>query len=257
MTSPPTALTMIPQFNGIPLTQSMALPAATTNQSYTVLKRGQPKALGVTQIVLTFLQISLGTVFYFTDPYDYNISLYAGICFWGSIFYIISGSLSVVVENRPSPSKVKAFLAMNIISSVVSLVAVFLCLTDLCISITKCDEDDDDYNHNHKCRDYNYYLLNRNRATVLSFLIIASLLQFCVSVSLSIFGCKSLKRDSKAPTQVPVLQNDYEFSGPNVIPGFGSPPPYTYPNPMQNMENNGIGMPVIYASAPAPEPTKM
>ncbi|CAH2321762.1 membrane-spanning 4-domains subfamily A member 4A-like [Pelobates cultripes] len=239
MASPPTAVIMVPQWTANQIVQPVSVAPANIQQSYQVLNKGQPKALGATQLVLAFLQIAMGTVLFFTTPYNLPVSSSVGIHFWGAVFYIISGSLSVAVENKPSHSLIQGFLAMNIISSLVSFISVCLFISDACIyyycygSYEKCDYEN---------------VLYSNKIAVLSFLIIASLLQFCVCVSLSAFGCKSLSHTSTAPAQVFVIQNDARFHGPNFIPTVGNqyeaPPGYT------NMTNTGLGIPVDLGHTP-------
>ncbi|CAH2321760.1 membrane-spanning 4-domains subfamily A member 4A-like isoform X1 [Pelobates cultripes] len=230
---------MVPQWTANAVIQPVTVAPANIQQSYQVLNKGQPKALGATQLVLAFLQIALGTVLFFTMPDNIPISSYVGINFWGAVFYIVSGSLSVAVENKPSRSLIQGFLAMNIISSLVSFISVCFFIADACIYYY-CD------GYYYEC--YNTYTLSSNKIAVLSFLIIASLLEFCVCVSLSAFGCKSLRHTSNAPTQVFVVQNDARFLGPNFNPLVGNQ--YESPPNYSNMTNTGSGIPVALGHAP-------
>ncbi|XP_063290010.1 membrane-spanning 4-domains subfamily A member 4A-like [Pelobates fuscus] len=239
MASPPTSVIMVPQWTANQILQPVSVAPANIQQSYQILNKGQPKALGATQLVLAFLQIGMGTVLFFTTPYDLPISSYIGINFWGAAFYIISGSLSVAVENKPSRSLIQGFLAMNIISSLASFISVCLFIADACIFY---------YCNGYYYECYNSYTLSSNRITVLSFLIIASLLEFCVCVSLSAFGCKSLRHNSNAPAQVFVIQNDARFPGPNFNPLVGNQ--YETPPNYSNITNTGSGIPVALGHAP-------
>uniref|UniRef100_A0A8C5PKH9 Membrane-spanning 4-domains subfamily A member 4A-like n=1 Tax=Leptobrachium leishanense TaxID=445787 RepID=A0A8C5PKH9_9ANUR len=248
MAAPQGTFIMVPQWVANPVPQAMAVPNVNTQQANQILNKGQPKALGATQLVLAFLQISLGTVLFFTTPdyyyYYLSITTYSGINFWGSVFYIISGSLSVAAENKPSRSMVRGFLAMNIISSLVSITAIIIFITDASIY----------YYDYYYCGQYNncseYYILHSNKTTVLIYLIISSLLHFCVCVSLSAFGCKYLSRHSNPPTQVFVIQNDYQQPGSNVSPAFVNP----YPGPPNHvgLGNTGYGVPM----SPPPPPER-
>ncbi|XP_075438302.1 membrane-spanning 4-domains subfamily A member 4A-like, partial [Ascaphus truei] len=103
-----------------------------------------------------------------------------------SLQYIISGSLSVAAENNQSRCLVRGSLAMNIISSVVSVITIIVFCVDIPVSsFYYCDSSL-----------YACYMLKNVYVTAITFLIIASVLQFCVSVSLSIFGCRSLTDQS-------------------------------------------------------------
>ncbi|XP_075440893.1 membrane-spanning 4-domains subfamily A member 4A-like [Ascaphus truei] len=120
------------------------------------------------------------------------------MCVFFSLQYIISGSLSVAAENNQSRCLVRGSLAMNIISSVVSAIAIIVFCVDIPVSsFYYCDSSL-----------YACYMLKNVYVTAITFLIIASVLQFCVSVSLSIFGCRSLTDQSVTRPQMFVMQND-------------------------------------------------
>ncbi|XP_053306618.1 membrane-spanning 4-domains subfamily A member 4A-like [Spea bombifrons] len=190
----------------IPRNQVMAGSTATKPVAaafYLSVLKGQPKALGTTQIVLSLLQISLGLIYSLSNG-CVTISILTGVNFWGSVFYITSGSLSVAVENHPSISLVKGFLVMNIISSVIAVVAIII----FCIDIGE---------WYHGC-----YYWPIAKIVHLSILIVASFLQFGVSLSLSIFAWKSLDHADNPPSQVFIIPNDYVPSGPSGNPAFGN-----------------------------------
>ncbi|XP_051778549.1 membrane-spanning 4-domains subfamily A member 12-like [Erpetoichthys calabaricus] len=88
---------------------------------------GEPKALGVLQILIGMLNIFLGIIL-FTSL---SFLKYTGIPIWGGIFYIISGSLSVASDRYHHRSLINGNLAMNIISSISSGIGIFLCGFDL------------------------------------------------------------------------------------------------------------------------------
>ncbi|XP_053547635.1 putative membrane-spanning 4-domains subfamily A member 4E [Bombina bombina] len=101
---------------------------------------------------------------------------------------------------------------MNIISSVVAVAAIGLFCTDIGYY---------QYNY-HSCYWEEYpnscYFFADSvlviRWTALAFLLVATLLQFCVSVSLSAFGCRALSHKDVIPPQVFVIPNT----------GINSPP---------------------------------
>ncbi|XP_075440204.1 membrane-spanning 4-domains subfamily A member 8-like, partial [Ascaphus truei] len=122
---------LYPQGNMAVPPHPMATPtAAQTSAFYQALQKGQMKALGTTHIVLALLEIALGTVLIFTTIEFVTISVYSGINFWGAVFYIISGSLSVAAENKQSRCLVRGSVAMNVISSIISFAALGLFITD-------------------------------------------------------------------------------------------------------------------------------
>ncbi|KAM6158175.1 membrane-spanning 4-domains subfamily A member 4A-like [Rhynchocyon petersi] len=96
--------------------------------------KGEPKVLGVVQILIAFMNFSLGVImmcvtlpFYGPSP----ISVYTAYSVWGSVMFVISGSLSIAAANRTTKG-----LGMD------------------------------------------------------SIILILSVLEFCIAVSLSAFGCK-------------------------------------------------------------------
>ncbi|XP_068115081.1 membrane-spanning 4-domains subfamily A member 4A-like [Hyperolius riggenbachi] len=178
-------------------------PQAQPARLYHVVLKGQPKALGITQLMVAFLYISLGTVLLFTLESFVSISTYSGISYWGAALYIISGSLSIAAGEKQCVRLVKGALAMNVISSMTAMTAICL----YCI-------DSASHVHNYNppciglCNLYNHKVF-RLREIALGFLIGASVLQLCISVSVSFFGCRFLDNHSSLP-QVLVLANDYQ-----------------------------------------------
>lgn len=64
------------------------------------LKEG--KTLGAIQIIIGLAHIGLGSIMATVLVGEYlSISFYGGFPFWGGLWFIISGSLSVAAENQP------------------------------------------------------------------------------------------------------------------------------------------------------------
>ncbi|KAM4701323.1 membrane-spanning 4-domains subfamily A member 8-like [Discoglossus pictus] len=188
-----------------------AVPQPEQQPFYKTFLKGQPKALGTVQITLGILHIALGVVLVSTS-YP-GITFISGVPFWGTIFYVIAGSLSVGAENKQSRCLVRGSLALNIISCFVSLLEIILIIVDFIIYFPMYYCNDYDYS----CSDYNRMVPIRN--TCLVFLLIISLLQFCVSMSLSAFGCRSLNHQSIQQTPVYVINSNYHVTmGPGAFP---------------------------------------
>ncbi|XP_073453245.1 membrane-spanning 4-domains subfamily A member 4A-like isoform X2 [Aquarana catesbeiana] len=195
--------------------------------------KGKPKALGILVIVAAILEIGLGIASVFTS---FTITFPSGIPFWGPVFYIIAASLTLAAQKKPNICLIKGSLSLNIISSIFSMVAVILNIADLatlrCYSYSYGYYGNSGYN-------YNYYEAQRqcqqklNGAyAVISLLLVINLLLFCVTVSTSVFECRSLSK-VQSVTQVFVLQNDVVLAmNPGAVPvhfpvttTYAQPPP--------------------------------
>ncbi|XP_073453266.1 membrane-spanning 4-domains subfamily A member 4D-like [Aquarana catesbeiana] len=174
--------------------------------------KGKPKALGILVIVAAILEIGLGIASIFTN---FTITLPSSISFWGPVFYIIAASLTLAAQKKPNICLIKGSLSLNIISSIFSMVAVILNIVDLGTLRCYGYYGDSGYNYNdYNGYNYNYYEAQRqcqqelNGAyAVISLLLVINLLLFCVTISTSVFECRSLSK-VQSVTQVFVLQND-------------------------------------------------
>ncbi|XP_063799593.1 membrane-spanning 4-domains subfamily A member 4A-like isoform X1 [Pseudophryne corroboree] len=193
--------------------------------------QGEPESLGVTQIVIGITQIVLGIVLTVICHKGrcavFDIFIYSGVTYWSGTMYIISGSLSVAASYKPTVGKVNSSLVLNIISSVAAAIAMII----FCIFFP------------HTSMSYYYYL---SFDTVLcayyqpsqdcdgefrplplllgivSILFILTVLEFCVALSTSVFGCKTVCRTSYNEVAVVV----YHTASANV-PGQSAVPTTT------------------------------
>ncbi|MBN3319514.1 M4A4A protein, partial [Atractosteus spatula] len=142
-----------------PQTQSV-LPASHFPQMSSSLKKfqkGEPKALGVVQIMVGQFILILGVFMIFQR----SVSVLTGVPFWGPMAYITSGALSIAADKKLKPSL-----------------------------------------------DFHFKAITGSA-------LILSVLEFCVAISSSVYGCKAVCNSDPAPVIViqytaqpqPVTQN--------------------------------------------------
>ncbi|XP_074985109.1 membrane-spanning 4-domains subfamily A member 15-like isoform X1 [Caretta caretta] len=184
-----------------------------------IFLKAQPKTLGAIQILIGLMHIGFGGVAAVFVGYNVyiSISVIGGYPFWGGLFFVISGSLSVAAETHRNTCLVRGSLGMNITSAIFSAIGIILFLTELIINVS-------DYSRNYEDA--------AKGITVMLFLM--TILEFSVAVSTSYFSCQAicytpntvslsaLKRD--AMLFMPYAANS-NFAVPSAP--MASPPPYT------------------------------
>ncbi|XP_035293726.1 membrane-spanning 4-domains subfamily A member 8 [Cricetulus griseus] len=155
------------------------LPVSVPTQK--VLKNG--KVLGAIQILIGLVHIGLGSIMLANlSKYYVPISLYGGFPFWGAIWFIISGSLSVAAENQPnSPCLMNGSVGLNIFSAICSAAGIILFITEMSVSGI--------YGYPN---DYHYYTnwVSNTGMAISGVLLIFCILELCIASVSSHFGCQ-------------------------------------------------------------------
>ncbi|KAK1798876.1 hypothetical protein P4O66_007163 [Electrophorus voltai] len=197
--------------------------------------KGEPKTLGTIQIMIGLMTILFGIVITI-DPI--TITVYSGITFWGSLFYLIAGSLTVAASNKHNRCLVNSSLVLNVFSTISAGIVIILLSLDLAFS-----------RYFYSCYDYGYNCSSYKTLTrgTIGVLLVFSVLQFFISITISAFACKATCNTEPSMNIVTVVPNPLEChpvvsplstssgqQGPQAIsstimncPSVENPPPYT------------------------------
>ncbi|XP_061468731.1 membrane-spanning 4-domains subfamily A member 15-like [Rhineura floridana] len=180
------------------------------------LLKVETKTLGAIQIIIALIHIGFGSVSAVIAGLGYlSIATIGGYPFWGGIFFIVSGSLSVSAEKHLTPGLVRCSVGMNITSAVMAGVGIILYLIQLSLNPSYRYNYDPDYG-------YGYGYWATPVGTGLSVLLLLfSMLEFCIAVSTAHFGCQA----ACCTNDPPMVYIPYTVSGVEAAPTERNLPP--------------------------------
>ncbi|XP_075696875.1 membrane-spanning 4-domains subfamily A member 4A-like isoform X1 [Rhinoderma darwinii] len=178
--------------------------------------RGEPEVLGTTLLFSGIILLSIGIFMAGAIDYRMNyvgIVLISSIPIWSGILYIISGSLSVAASVKPTVGKVKSSLVMNIFCSLTAACGIILAVIDVCLIAVP----------------YYPYFLRRTYCAcyksnteclgafspiaiyigLILFILILFMLMFCITISTSVFACRTVCRSSFQELNVVIYQTTH------------------------------------------------
>ncbi|XP_049335603.1 membrane-spanning 4-domains subfamily A member 4A [Astyanax mexicanus] len=106
---------------------------ASTKGLFRQLLKGDPKALGVVQIMIGIITFMLGIV---SALFFESVSRVTGVMFWGAVFYMVSGGLSVGASKKAHGCLVKGSLVMNVFSAVAAGISIVVLAIDIAIGLS-------------------------------------------------------------------------------------------------------------------------
>ncbi|XP_075144282.1 uncharacterized protein LOC142219234 [Leptodactylus fuscus] len=146
------------------------------------------KRLVILFLVASIVQFILGIGMIFTVVY---YTLYSGVPFWGLVSYLVAAGLTLSAQNTTSPCVVKGSLALNILSAIISALGIVMVCLDIVVVYVGCPLVVGDH----------YFCQGRSTGAfvVYALLLITDLTLFCVSISIAVYGCRSLDTTTSAP----------------------------------------------------------
>ncbi|XP_028633291.1 membrane-spanning 4-domains subfamily A member 4D-like [Grammomys surdaster] len=141
------------------------------NESKEKFLKGEPKVLGVVQVMIALINLSLGIIIMTNIFNEAHISVILMAPIWGPIMFIISGSLSIAAGVNTTKSLVISSLTLNTISSVLAAAASIMGVVSLVVGAFR-----------------GSFGVTRGLDALM---LILNMLEFCIAVSISAFGCKA------------------------------------------------------------------
>nr|XP_057940468.1 transmembrane protein 176 [Doryrhamphus excisus] len=91
-------------------------------------QKGQPKCLGVSQIMLGLMIMSYSIPLHFTEVTEV---VFLGVPWWSGLMFVMAGVVAVILDKRCTVRTYQVSFMVNIVSMVLSVVAVIIYSVDM------------------------------------------------------------------------------------------------------------------------------
>ncbi|XP_049993508.1 membrane-spanning 4-domains subfamily A member 4D-like [Alexandromys fortis] len=181
--------------------------------------KGEPKDLGVVQVLIALINLILGIIMMNEDQYPRPVlSAFVYAPIWGSIMFIISGSLSIAAGMRTTEVLVTTSLSFNTISSVVAAATSIIGFFSVLMSLR--------------------FTRLRIAAGIDFLMFILNVLEFCIAVSTSAFGCKATCCNTSEVVVILPPNPAVSAAAIPMLPQSSAPPVYQERNVPENIYKN-------------------
>ncbi|XP_075135966.1 membrane-spanning 4-domains subfamily A member 4A-like isoform X2 [Leptodactylus fuscus] len=172
---------------------------------------GEPELLGTTQIFTGILLLSFGllmTIVFTATTYHFGLVIVTGVPLWSGILFIISGSLSVAASVKPTVGKIKSSLAMNVVGAVTAGFGIILTAFEISLPIFTPNFLEWPYcaHYQRDVQCIGNFVIMPVYICFLSFILMLSTLMFCITISTSVFACRTVCRRSLQNMTVVIYQ---------------------------------------------------
>ncbi|KAM6160089.1 high affinity immunoglobulin epsilon receptor subunit beta [Erethizon dorsatum] len=166
-------------------------------QTWSSLLKKELEFLGVTQILIGLLCLCFGTIVYSvldTSKFDKEVfsSFNAGYPFWGAVLFVVSGVLSVLSEREKAMYLARGRLGANTLSSIAAATGIILLVHNLRNSSACID-------HCESLGDSDDCLVASFTIEIVAMMLFLTILGFCTTVSLTIYGIGEECKGKKLP----------------------------------------------------------
>ncbi|XP_029365316.1 transmembrane protein 176 [Echeneis naucrates] len=94
----------------------------------TVIQRGEPKCLGVSQVMLGIMVMTYSIPLYFTEVTEV---IRLGVPWWSGIMFITVGAVTIILDKHCTVKILQVCLMASVVSAMLSVVAVIIYSVDI------------------------------------------------------------------------------------------------------------------------------